>query len=86
MLSLCGEPLLLTSRRSEVNVSNMLRDRDTSRVHFLSYVSHDCRAVVLLSIEKKLSKISEIWFSYNIKTNLFANSCVHLKGQKNMFP
>ena len=55
MLSLCGEPLLLTFRRSEVNVSNMLRDRDTSRVHFLSYVSHDCaffyQAVVLLSIE-----------------------------------
>ena len=73
-----------------MNVSNMLRDRDTSRVHFLSYVSHDCaffyQAFVLLSIEKKLSKISEIWFSYNIKTNLFANSCVHLKGQKNMFP
>ena len=36
--------------------------------------------------EKKLSKISEIWFSYNIKTNLTANSCVHLKSQKNMFP
>ena len=55
MLSLCGEPLLLTSRRSEVNVSNMLRDRDTSRVHLLSYVSHDCaffyQAVVLLSVE-----------------------------------
>ena len=61
MLSLCGEPPLLTFRWSEVNVSNMLRDRDTSRVHFLSYVSHDCaffyQAVVLLSIEwKKIVK------------------------------
>ena len=54
MLSLCGELLLLGSRRSGVNGSKMLRDKDTSRVHSLSYVSHDCaffyQAVVLLSV------------------------------------
>ena len=57
MLSLCGEPLLLiiSPPRSEVNVSNMLRDTDTSKVHLLRYVSHDCaffyQAVVLLFVE-----------------------------------
>ena len=90
MLSLCGEPPLLTFRWSEVNVSNMLRDRDTSRVHFLSYVSHGCafffQAVVLLSIEwKNFLKISEIWFSYNIKTNLLPTAAYIWRVKKTCF-
>ena len=47
-------PILLSFRMSKLNVSNMLRDKDTLRVHLLSYVSHDYalfyQAVVLLSV------------------------------------